>query len=169
MRASRRGFTLIEMVVVVAIIAVVIAIAVYNLYGAQKGQDVRRESKVMVSALREARLMATSNPAVPGLVCATPPCIPRTIGIRIVSRTSYDVFGDMDALPGGEAVIQTVDLHANHPDNQVQFTTPPDGTIYRFATTGSMVGATPPITMVDTVTGEAHVITLTLAGLVAVN
>lgn len=164
MRARSRGFSLLEIMIVVVILAIGAGLAAYAFYGGAKKQDVRAASREVVGALREVRQLAMSGEVMPGLACGTPNCVPRTTGIRFLSRTSFEVFGDIDPAPGGELVVRTFDLASRGADNQVRFTTPPDGAEIRFTRQGVLAGPSATVTLIDATSGESHAILVTAAG-----
>lgn len=112
LRSGRRGFTLIEMVVAVAILGIMAAIAVPNIYRMSRRGALRASASGLVSALKLARSSAASGRLPPGGTVRT-----AEAGVRFDSATRYDVFLDADrvASNGNEAVLRSYDLTDDNP------------------------------------------------------
>ena len=177
-RPKSRGFSLIEVMIVISIIAVVAAIAIPGLHQSMRKQRVRTETRLLMSALREARGIALSRTSVPGLQCigagnggsgggggTAYDCLPKTIGLRLTSPTSYEIVAQV---PGNEVILQIVDLREQHPDTEVSIESPPPTTIVRFTGQGTLASAAPPFVIRDLSTDEVHTINVTLAGSVSI-
>jgi prepilin-type N-terminal cleavage/methylation domain-containing protein len=176
MRARNKGFTLLEVMVVVAIVAIAGAIAIPGFFGSMKRQAVRNEARQLISSLREARSLAIARTSVPNLVCpggggsgsgGGPGCLPRTMGVRVTSRTTYEIFGDADNVDGGDEIIQRIDLRSRGGDARVEIDEADIPFTLRFATNGVLTGSAPngrDIAVIDTVTNERHVVRITAAG-----
>lgn len=85
-----------------------------------------------------------------------------TAGLRITGASSYELFADDDNVAGGELVISTIDLTAQHSDNQVVFVGLV-GQEIRFKKDGSAVNSVS-ITVMDETLGEAREIEVSKVG-----
>jgi len=104
---KQRGFTLVEIMVVIAIIAIAAVVAIPNIVSTQRRQEINNRTRELVSAIRFARGEAAS-----GRVFEAAP-VERQIfeaGIRFNTATQYEVFVDDDDVPGNEMVLRTVNL-----------------------------------------------------------
>ncbi len=93
MRTLKTGITMLEILVVVAVVGILAAIAVPNLAQIIPYAELRNEARYLASAMREARLMAanTHKPTRVVVDCANSPC---------VLRSYVALFEDDPANPG---------------------------------------------------------------------
>lgn len=163
MKRSSRGYTLIEMMVVIGIVGIVVAVAV------PLSSKVRERSHFN-SAIREyqgklalARSMAVGAETHPGW--AAPNNRIRSAGIRQISPTQYTVFIDNDLAPGGEVDISVVDLVQAR---RSQISIVPAIPLIRMNNSGSLINSAVPVTIVfsDTqIPGRTKTLRLSLSGM----
>lgn len=106
---ARLGFTIIEVLVVVAILAIGAAIALTTLNRGTSKADMHAAANAMVGHFRRAQSMAKTGTTPQGAFAPGQ----RTVqaGIRIVSPTNYTLFIDNDNVSnGGEVAVEVVDL-----------------------------------------------------------
>ncbi len=167
----RRGFTLLEMMIVAAIVAIGGALAVAYFDRTSTRTELRGLTRVLLANLRSARGLASTGSLVPGLpgggsafgFGAGGPA--RYSGIEFVGPTQYRVFADDDNVAGGEVYLRTVEFTQDHPSNRAQITAPAAGTQLRFNRQGVLLSGAAIVTMRDTSTGEEIDISLTGVGL----
>lgn len=104
--AHRRGFTLIEMLVAVAVIAIVAGLAVPNFFAQQRRAELGGRSRELVAAINLARGEAATGRDVPGL--AGVPVV--QTGIRFVSPSEYQVFVDDDNDSSNVTLLRAIAL-----------------------------------------------------------
>lgn len=164
MARSKRGFTLIEIVVVVAIVAIGAAIAIASMMRSQNKSDLRSAASDMVSMVKRARSLARSG-SVP---VTTWPANARTrnAGIRVISPTRYVVFADNDDQSNGaasEAVVEMIDLPSKYGGSMSIQEAP--GFEVRFRANGTLsVPNDQTLTFLDPSGGGQRTVTITFGG-----
>lgn len=135
MSARRSGFTLVEVLIAAAVVAILAAVAVASLRGSERATRLSTATRTVLGDIREVRsLVATGapvNPGVPGTRGAS------FGGLQITGPGRYDMYlGNSAEL----AVIHSVDLSVT-PDSlvRVDFSGGPD---LRFKKDGSIAGNT---------------------------
>src|SRR5438067_1167295 len=101
---GRRGFTLLEMVVALAIVATLLAVGLPLFAHAKRRNDLNDATRTALSNIRSARSLGSTGRVVttppPTIICpncsihVAPPMTAHFGGIRIVSTTQYAVFID---------------------------------------------------------------------------
>lgn len=95
--ARRRGFTMIEVVVMLAIITILSAIVLVNFTGLNEGGTLNRAQRELGLALRRAQNMAAT---VKQIEVGGTPDVPPAIGVQLSTQAgsngSYLLFGDLD-------------------------------------------------------------------------
>ncbi len=135
MRARRSGFTLIEVLISTAVVAILAAVGLASLRGSERANRLSTATRTVLGDIREVRsLVATGavvNPGAPGTRGAS------FGGLQITGPGRYDVYlGNSAEL----AVVHSVDLRVA-PDSliRVDFSGGPD---LRFKKDGSIAGNT---------------------------
>src|SRR5688572_28921997 len=112
-KRSERGFTLVEIIVAVAIVAILVAIAIPLFRSSRRKTDLQDVAPRLVGHLGQARGLAAT-----GLTHSTWGPNQRTecAGLRIISASQYAVFIDADLLANGNEVdAAIIDFGVNHP------------------------------------------------------
>lgn len=160
MRAERRrGFTLLEMVVAVAVLAVVVSLALPSLLAATPQERLRRATADLVSNLRWARSMAVGGQA-SGLPA----------GLQVAQvEVSFNPAADNYSISvvdnnGVLTLVRTVDL-LKYQSGAVRLdlsaAVPP---LLRFERNGG-ANAIAQVTLAETTTGQSRLVSITRAGL----
>ena len=166
LRLGRRGFTLMEMVVAVAVVGIVAAIAVPNIFRLSQRNALRSTANTLVSALKLARSSAATGRMA---VVPAPGTTARTVeaGVRFNTDTQYDVFLDQDrvANSGNEAIVRSYDLTDDYPS--FRLIGPPAEIRYR---QNGMLTAPPDVTVLlrDLDTGLEYSVQATFGGRVEI-
>ena len=163
-RSKRAGFTLVEIMIVVAIVAIGAAIAVASMSRSQSKSDLRGAASDLVSMVKRARSLARSG-AVP--VTTWPAnARTRTAGIRVITATRYVVFADNDDQANGaasEAVVEMVDLPTKYNGTMTIQEAP--GFEVRFKANGTLtVPNDQTLTLLDASGGGQRTVTITFGG-----
>ncbi|MEQ9501330.1 MAG: type II secretion system protein [Deltaproteobacteria bacterium] len=162
-RRTKRGFTMLEVMVVIGIVAIGAAIAMATFQRSTAKADMRSAANAMVGDFRRARSMAKTGTTPPGAFAAGQ----RTVqaGIRIVSATSYSVFVDNDNVSNGsEVAVEVVDMLTKYGAG-FSITAPAVGTEIRFRRNGTLDQPNNiNIVMTDTHGGGQRTITVTYGG-----
>lgn len=136
MRPARRGFTLVELMVAIAMIAVLAAIAV-PLFGAMfQRQRLNEAARGAVSMLRRARSLAIARGP---FQVAGSALTARTAGVRLESDRQLVLFvdADEDRSNANHLELERLDLLAVDPSGTLRFASPSAGSEIRFAQDGS--------------------------------
>jgi prepilin-type N-terminal cleavage/methylation domain-containing protein len=165
-RNGRRGFTLLELVVVIAIVAVVAALAVPLGDRLKERESLRGAARMLVLNLRNARTVAASGQTLTGTDPVTgEPLRARSGGITFLNATQYLVFIDNDGDTGGEQAVRTVDFLAEDPTSRVRIVAPASGQQIRFNSNGTLVqGSNTLIRLSDQVSSSTKEIQVSLTG-----
>lgn len=159
---SRRGFSLVELAVVIAIIAVILGIAIPMFSRSKSTSELRSVANQLVGDFRRAQALARAGKAdvaVWGNGVRT-----QAAGIRFISATQYAIFVDRDAQNNGaatEADMEVVDIAAN--GEPLTFVSPPAQ--IRFRKNGTL--PSPPdlqVTIRNTDTNQNKVVEVTFGG-----
>lgn len=161
--AARRGFSLLEIVIALAIIAVLAAICIPLLSASQKRSRLKQAARDLGAHLGLARSLAGS-----GRGDASWQSSDRVVngGVRLISPTQYAVFIDRNELLDGDEVdTVVVDFSARDPSSELRIVSPVAPAEIRFRANGTLLSAS----MVDVVvedagTGEQRTVRVTLGG-----
>lgn len=164
MRGSKtRGFTLLEVMVVVAIVAIMGTIGIVSFTRMRQKGDMRDASSAILNDLRRARSIAKSGAIPPG---SLPPG-QRTMqaGIRIQNPTTYTIFVDNDGLANGtEADLEVVNIQQAYGPN-FQIVQPAAPAEIRFRRNGTLnLPANVDVVLQDNYDGSQRTITVTYGG-----
>jgi prepilin-type N-terminal cleavage/methylation domain-containing protein len=102
---SRNGFTLLEMVVVVAILAIAAGVALPSFFAQQRRAELGGRARELVAAINLARGEAATGGPVPSTGNAI-----EQAGVRFLDVSSYQVFVDEDDDAGAVDPIRVVSL-----------------------------------------------------------
>ena len=167
---SKSGFTLVEMIVVISIIALISTIMLTNYRGGQKESTLQRAAQQVVSDLRRAQNMAISTKE-----------LGTTYGYGVYFNssgypTSYILFADADNdkyYDIGEEVEAAIELPTHIQINSVSpspvhiFFLPPDPTT--FINADSTPGVSSTITLKIEDVAKTKTVTVNTAGLIEVD
>ena len=148
------GFTLIELIVVIAIVAVIGMVVVPNSIALNLEADRRAEAQRALRSIQRARSTAASRREVP------PNDFVRSAGITIVGPNQYIRFVDTDLTPGGEIVEEVINIA---PETGVTIGLPPAGQV-RFQSDGTLAPGSVTQMRLDGVNGQSVNIEVTLTG-----
>ncbi len=159
---ARRGFSLLEMAVVVAIVGLILAVAIPQFNASRNTSQLRSVANRLVGDFRRAQSLARAGKAdVPtwGAGVRT-----RMAGIRFISATQYAIFVDRDTQANGGATEADMEVIDIAPDGE-PFTLVGAPAQVRFRKNGTLPA--PPditITLRNTATNEQKVIQVTYGG-----
>ncbi len=165
-RAARRGFTLLEIVIVIAIIAIIGAMAVPMTNQLRQREALRGASRMLVMNLRAARTSAASGQTV-GVDADGRAVRARFGGLAVLSATQYVVFVDADGAPGSgdEQTLRTVDFLAEDPQSRVRIAAPSAGQEVRFTANGTLAaGSQTGLRLIDEDTNQGQDVAVSLTG-----
>lgn len=166
-RGPRRGFSLLELMIVVALVAVLGAIAVPFSESYRRSQQLRDASRMLMTNLRSARSAAVSGANLQGFG-GVGDVRARVAGIRIDSDSSYLVYveGGQAALGNVEVVtLRTVSFLADLPGSQLRIAAPAPGSEIRFTSQGRLTDGSPTLVRLeDPSSGLVKEIQISLAG-----
>lgn len=111
--ASQGGFTLIEMVTILAVIAVLSGLVIANTQVGNRRQQLRDAAVGYVSAARNAESLASSSQAIPDPDQADQPAARKAYGVCI---TSSAIANTKCNAPSGAQVADTYQVYARDPD-----------------------------------------------------
>ncbi len=125
----RKGFTLLEMMTVVALVLIIGAVTIPRLLAGQGRSELTSQARRMMNLTAKARSLAASG----GVQATWSAPSDRVVqsGIRLVSPSQYRLFVDNNLLTDGtEIVVKTIDLPSH-----LLLTGPPE---VRFKRTGTL-------------------------------
>jgi prepilin-type N-terminal cleavage/methylation domain-containing protein len=161
-RRRPRGFTLLEVVTVVAIVGVVAAVAAPSISAALAANRFQAAARALVGVTRQARGAAITRRDVRGIT-------PRTVGLRVVSATQLQTFADPDDEDDGDEVLmETFDLAGFDATRAIEFDPAAIGSVVRFDRRGSASAAATYV-LVQRRQGLRRTITLATSGLASVD
>ncbi len=170
---SKQGFTLIELIVVISIMAIMASLVVASHRTGQKQYALSQAGQKLVSHLREAQNMAMSGVDIKGQYCGYGIQINRT-----ARPTSYYFYADKAAncqtsnnkYDSGDDIIETVNLpdlvqfQTTSPSPLDIFFKPPEPTAYINQSAGAGLSGT--ITLEISGASFSKTVTVTTAGLI---
>lgn len=124
LKRSTHGFSLLEMAVVVAIMAIIMAVAIPSFTRSKETRELRAVANRLVGHCRQAQSLARSGKA--NVPVWAPDTRTQMAGLRFISATQYAVFVDQDTQANGaasEADVEVVDIASD--GSPFIFVTPP--------------------------------------------
>ncbi len=165
-KGKKRGFSLIELSIVVAIVGVAAMVAVPMLRSVNQRSQVRRELRLISSALERCRAIARSRRAVnPGATGFA--IIPtRTCGLRVTANDRYLLFASsaVNGIGGTELIIQP----RVFPNGiGLQIGVPPGDIVFR--SDGTLLTTSPNQLVLTDTGGDTHTLTISLTGQISID
>jgi prepilin-type N-terminal cleavage/methylation domain-containing protein len=161
-RRRRRGFTLLELVTVVAVVGVVVALAAPSISDALAANRFQAAARSLVGVTRQARSAAVTRRDVRGIP-------PRTVGLRVVSTTRLETFADPDDQDDGDEVLMDAfDLAQLDASGATVFDAASVGSIVRFDRLGAASAAARYV-LVQRRHGLRRTVTLATSGLASID
>lgn len=169
-KRSKLGFTVLEMMIAVAILVIAAAVAIPN-FEARKRQDkIQRQARLLVAHFAKVRSLAAS-----GQTNLSWGPADRTVnaGIRVVSPTAYELFIDRNSrTDNDEIVVERVDFTQEIPGIPVQFASASVPYEVRYNASGTLEtpsSSTIDLTLEDLDTQRTRVIRVTYGGLAKIH
>jgi prepilin-type N-terminal cleavage/methylation domain-containing protein len=170
MHASRRGFTLVEIIVAVSIVALIAALTIPAMSRSTKKSQLRSAARVALESIKQARTAAGSGTSIGGVG------ITRFGAFAVLSATRYGVYIDVDSTPsnGTEQMVKVVDVAADHTDNTLSFAWNPPGTLagdaLYFQSNGFVYPAVPPsLVITDSSSNQSLTVVIAQSGIAHIN
>lgn len=133
---KRRGFTLVEIIVAIAIVATLATLAVMGMHDARQKSRLREEARSLVAYLNKARALAASGRVDPAAGWDEGDRT-RSAGLRVIGARRYALFIDRDlTTDGDEYEVQSIDLSDA---GQLVIQAPASGVEIRFRGNGTVV------------------------------
>lgn len=161
MSARSRGYSLLEVMVAVAVVGVVSAVAFPRLDELSRRSHFNGATRRFVGALRESRALAVARTDVAGVRA-------EQVGIRIDSPTQYTQFmdPDTDSTNDNDVVLRVVNVLVVDRAEGFRITAPP-GTVIRFRRDGGTTATT--IGLADDYSVQTRTVRLTAGGQTSIN
>jgi type IV fimbrial biogenesis protein FimT len=155
---GRAGFTLVEVMIAVAILGVLVMLAIPFFRGALQEEHLSRATRSMVGDLNLARSYALAQTQVP---TGGPPFPVSNAGINVTGGASYDVVAwDIN---NNVLILKTVNLRQDDANTQLQIAVDV-GTQVRFRSDGTPVAARNVQITDPSAANRQHLIQISLAG-----
>lgn len=114
---TKRGFTIIELIIAIAIIVLIAGIILVNYRVGQRQQTLQAEAQKLASILRQAQNMALAGKT---YECETGKLEPQDYGVSLINEDTYQLFVDCNnddhfsSIPiPPDIVLETIDLPQN--------------------------------------------------------
>jgi len=159
----RRGFSLLEIVVVVAIVALLLAVAIPSFTRSRQNANIESEISALSGRLTRSRVLATRGEVID---TAVPPTASRSAGLRIAANNAYVLYVSTaaDGVGGTERVVEASQFP---PESDLTIIEPAVGAAVRFRHNGTLVTGGPTRVVLRDGAGRQHVLNLTLTGQVS--
>lgn len=174
-RRFRRGVTLIEMVIVLAIVTLMVGVAVPNFNRLKRQQEMRSAVRNLVAELHKIRMtgitgkLNTQNNNVASTVSLDDENSQSYIqsGLRITNNHTIEFFGDTDTRSNnGSDLLKVLDFNEKYPQAQIAIEAPSIGSEIRFERNSTRDPNSPStIRIASGATDTSTEITISLAGL----
>jgi prepilin-type N-terminal cleavage/methylation domain-containing protein len=163
-RRSKRGFTLLEIIIAISIVALILTLGIPQFWNAKKRSQIRGAARLALENIKQARVLAGSGTSMQsGLGIA------RYSGISVLSPTSYGVILDANTVPndGNEAVLRIIDFRTDEPATTLTIAWNPtlSGNVLYFQSNGQVWTPSPPnLVITDSLSGFTQTIQIAQSG-----
>jgi prepilin-type N-terminal cleavage/methylation domain-containing protein len=163
MNPRRRAFSLVELMVTIAIVALVVAVAVPMFSRSRRHAEIKNAARLFIAHLTKARSLAAAGGRSPDWGAKE-----RTVsaGIQIVSDSRYIIFFDKNERADGDEVLaQVIDYAVANPGLSLKITSPVAPAEVRFRSNGTLAtGSVTSIVLADGDTGQQRTIGVSSGG-----
>lgn len=125
-KSVSKGFTLLEMVIVMAVVALIAAVSFPTFSRLQQREQVNGATRTLLADLRSARALAATGQRMDNPLDNPDAPMIRFGGIQFISETQYQIYGDNnDVFDSAETFLKTLDLEQMYPGTSLRFVVTP--------------------------------------------